>query len=211
MSLHAYRPIIVLLLVVSIIALVWAVGTGGKELTFAIAAVFPLVVTAIAGVANWRALTGGVGPDRIDLADTSQRNAQLMAFIFAWGGLAMFAVYTLTQLWWFHSWQYGLAMLALAAGLFAYAHLLEDETSALRRPALVSGAAWLALVQGIAAVVGLAFLFSTGKLFIAGRTDWPANLIFVCGGIGIAVVSLVAAGAAWRLSRDDGRTAVNGA
>lgn len=225
MSLQSIAPPLVLLMVMTSIAMVWAVGLGSRNLAFAFAALFPSLIVLAAAALNWRAfsqsppsrdnkpgLAASSADRRLTAVDASVCNAQLMAFVFIWGGVAMFAVYTLADIWWWHSWQYGLAMLAIGAGLFAYAGLMGQETSSLREPGALNAGAYLAVVQAIGASIGLVFLLNSGKLAV-GRVDWPANHIFIVGGLAIIVISAIAAAVHFRLRSDASATstAINGA
>ena len=118
-------------------------------------------------------------------------NAGLLATTFGWGGGAILAAYFLTDLFWHHAWQYGLAMLIIAAGFVMYSrHLQRDGSRLASRTALrVSGN--LALIQSIAAMAALVFLFTTGKL-ARHNADWIANHVFVAGGVVVVVVSALA-------------------
>lgn len=122
-----------------------------------------------------------------------------MGLVFSWGGVAMLAIYTLSGIWWWHSWQYGLGMLFIGMGLWVFAALLDREGSTFRSQRVLNLTAWMAFAQGLAAVAGLVFLGLSGKIE-AGRADWAANIIFLTGGSGIAVLSLLAAATYWRVS-----------
>ena len=118
-------------------------------------------------------------------------NAGLLAMTFGWGGGAILAAYLLTDLFWHHAWQYGLAMVIVAAGFVIYRrHLQSGRNRLTSRTALrVSGN--LALIQAIAAMAALVFLFTTGKL-ARHNADWIANHVFVAGGVVVVVVSALA-------------------
>ncbi|MGI9411434.1 MAG: hypothetical protein ACR2OV_15245 [Hyphomicrobiaceae bacterium] len=118
-------------------------------------------------------------------------NAGLLASTFGWGGSAILAAYFLTDLFWHHAWQYGLAMLIIATGMVIYRRRLQHGEGRLVSRAELRATAILALIQAIAALAGLAFLFASGKL-ARHNADWIANHVFVAGGVVIVVVSALA-------------------
>lgn len=207
MSLQAYLPFLVLALLMTVVALIWAVGFDARDLALMVCLIFPVLVGVVSLAVNRMALEnlGGQSEDRLSdleqaLISLSHMNAQLIALVFAWGGAAMLGSYTLTRLWWWHSWQYGLGMLAVGIGVWFYASLLNRDGSMLRTKGVLNATAWMSLCQGIGAIVGLVFLAMSGKIE-AGRADWVANIIFMTGGSGIACLSLVAAFTHWRAGR----------
>ncbi|MEM1370898.1 MAG: hypothetical protein AAGG72_01590 [Pseudomonadota bacterium] len=203
---QTYTPLLFVTAIASVFAMVWAVGMASSTLTLWASLVLPLSAICYSLWLNkpWRfepattpALTTAGSDESLEVSRT---NAKLMGTIYVWGGAAMFAAYTLTDLWWWHSWQYGLAMLAIGGALFAYATWLKFQTDKAQAARILNGAAWLALGQAVAAVVALGFLFTTGKIE-AMRSDWVANYIFLTGGLSVAIVSLFAAISRWRATR----------
>ncbi len=130
----------------------------------------------------------------------SQLNARLMAAVYGWGALAIFAVYGLTELWWFHSWQYGLAMGLIAALLLGFTHLLGDPESLFRSRRSLDASAVMAALQAAGAAAGLSFLFGAGK-HLTLKSDWAANHVFIAGGLAIIAVSVLATVTHFRLRR----------
>jgi hypothetical protein len=207
MTLQPLIPGLVVVMVASIATIVWAVGEGDRSLTSLGALAFPVAAILVSLIINmplWRRKARHADPSKA--AHASRRNARLMAFIYAWAAAAMFAIYSLTELWWWHSWQYGLAMAAVSSCLLLYAERMKDLSSALVQPRALDATAMLALVQAAAATGGLAFLIGSGKL-ASSKPDWPANHVFIGGGIGLIVVSLIAAYTHRRLRRAGARQA----
>lgn len=191
MTLQPFIPGLIVVMVASIATIVWAVGEGERGLTFAGALVFPAAAVILCLIINrplWRAQP----VDETQAIHASRRNARLMALVYAWAAAAMFAIYSLTDLWWWHSWQYGLAMAFVACCLLVYVQLLEDASSPVARPRALDASAMLALVQAAAIAGGFAFLIGSGKL-ASSKPDWPANQVFIGGGIGLVLISLIAA------------------
>ncbi|MDH4983200.1 hypothetical protein [Hyphomicrobium sp. D-2] len=116
-------------------------------------------------------------------------NSLLAITAYSWGAAAMFSIYGLSDLNWRHWWQYGAAMALLAVIAYGCAHVLlgrDDKQPTL--PALQT-LAGMTLMQGIAAIAGLAYLVGTGALDTI-KDDWAANHVFLAGGITIALLSL---------------------
>lgn len=132
-------------------------------------------------VAAWSLNARPLGPEAAQRA-----NAQLMALGYGWGGLALLTVYSTSGVWWQHGRQYGAGMLAIAALIAVYARASGSTSSARAR----SVARTAALAQAIAAAAGLVFLAGSGKL-VSVKGDWPANQVFLAGGIAIALVSVI--------------------
>lgn len=191
MSLQPLIPFLVSMLAGSVAVMVWA-ATGSHKLASAAAAgVFALVVVVASVRINLPLIARTVPYDGEAAIHASRRNARLMALTYAWGGAAMLAVYFLSGLWWWHSWQYGGAMALIAASLLGFVHQAGDPDSHLRTPRILSLLAMATAVQGLAAATGVALLVRSGKPWIK-NTDWVANQVFLAGGTAIAVLSAIA-------------------
>ncbi len=120
----------------------------------------------------------------------ARHNGMLQAWAWGAGAASMLGVYLLSGLKWQHGWQYGsgMALIALAALVFA------------RQPRWLNAVAAVVAVQGAAAAIGLAVLAGSGKL-ASVKADWAANIIFIAGGVAIAVLSVMAVGAHRRSQR----------
>ncbi|MDX2288205.1 MAG: hypothetical protein NW217_05220 [Hyphomicrobiaceae bacterium] len=200
MSLHPLIPWLMAALLGSVAGMTYAANLGDKVISLVAALTFAALAIAASLRINaplWR--PDPARPDAI-LVYATQRNSRLMAIVYGWGATALFAVYTLSELWWFHSWQYGLAMALIAAGLIGYVQRLCDDAHPLRRPAALNLSAWLAVGQSVAAIAGLVFLVRSGKPW-GTNTDWAANHVFIAGGLAIAALSLIAPATHWRLRR----------
>ena len=185
-------PLLAVTCIAGTIAMVWTAGVDAKSVSLFSAMVVAAVIS-IAGVwSNALAWSRGSPPSIEENLEISRNSAGLLALVYAWGGITLFAVYALSGLWWWHSWQYALGMLAIALMLTVYVRMLASPGSMVRRARWLDAMAWLASAQAVAAVGGLLFLVCSGKLS-AGNVDWPANHVFVAGGIAIVVVSVAAA------------------
>lgn len=113
-------------------------------------------------------------------------NALLAAIIYAWGALAMFLMYRLTDLYWQHGLQYAVGMAAFAA-LFIWWHRESQTGGRLGTAGWVTRSRLLNIVHCLAAAIATAIFLFSGKLW-ADRPDWAANLVFLTGGISVAAL-----------------------
>lgn len=191
MTLQPLIPGLVVMMVASIAAIVWAAGEGARDLTFLGALAFPAAAVLVCYLIN-RPFLARRRTDPGEAIAASRHNARLMAMIYAWGAAAIFAIYSLTELWWWHSWQYALGMAFIACCLMGYVHWMSDARSPLAQPRALDLTAMLALVQAAAIAGGLVFLIGSGKL-ASSKPDWPANNVFIGGGVGLVLVSSISA------------------
>jgi hypothetical protein len=198
MSLRPLLPWLLLAGALSIAVMVLGAGRGDKFYPALAAGLFAGAVIAAAIWINaplWRARA----PESHVAEDVKTAlvcNVWLAALVYGWGALAMFAVYSLSDLVWRHSWQYGLGAALFAAGVSFYALRLESAGDRSEPPFQ------LTLLHGLAAATGLAYLISEGKL-ATHRGDWAANDVFVAGGIAIVALCIIAGltqTRAWRRS-----------
>lgn len=186
----------------AIVALV-VFGALREEVTVvaAAAALFTLITVAAGFWLNrafWRLDAAHVTDSALPIA--ARRNARLQSLVYGWGGASILAGYYLTPLFWHHAWQYGGAMVLIAVGLYLYSVALGNPANPLRARRWLATAERLALLQGIAAFTGAVYVVVSGKLLL-GKADWVGNIVFVSGGLTIAVLSLLAAITQRRLVR----------
>lgn len=184
-------PVILLALVVSIMVAVLAAGRGsGWTLALAVAlfAVQMLFVALRLNAPFWGSSPPATeGPATVACA---QNNAVLAALVYAWGAIAMLAIYSLTPLWWRHWWQYGGAMLLIAGAIFLYAAAMAGGRAPYRSPRALEVLMGLTAAQGVAVVVAIFWLVLSGKISTP-RDDWAANEIFMGGAAMLAMLSAV--------------------
>lgn len=203
MPLQVILPWLLIGVLMSIVTMVFGVSRDDIFLAMISSAGFSVFILIIGFVTNryyWKRATefsksGEVtSPETLwranASADIARRNAKLFATCYAWGGIALLAVYSLTQLNWKHGEQYATILLVLSAISLIFAGLLTGEPSKLRA-AYLRIAAMLTTVQAALSAVGLAYLVGVGKL-TSTRADWAANYIFLFGGIAILLLSLMA-------------------
>ena len=191
MPLRPMLPVILLAFVVSIMVAVLAAGRG-SGLTLALAvALFALQMLFVALRLN--APFWGSKPPATEAPATvtcAQSNAVLAALVYAWGAIAMLAIYSLTALSWRHWWQYGAAMLLIAGAICLYAYVLTAGRESYRSARALKVLAGLTTAQGIAVVVAILWLLLSGKIYTP-RGDWAANEIFIGGAAMLAILSAV--------------------
>jgi len=184
-------PVILLASVVSIMVAVLAAGRGsGWTLALAVAlfAAQMLFAALRLNAPFWAAKPPAT--DVSPMVACAQGNAVLAALVYAWGAVAMLAVYSLTPLKWQHWWEYGTAMLLIAGGIFLYAHLLTAGHASYRSARALAILVGLTAAQGLAVVVALLWLVLSGKIYTP-RGDWAANEIFIGGAVMLAMLSAV--------------------
>jgi hypothetical protein len=191
MILKPLLPAILLALVMSVFVGVLATGRG-SGLTMGLAAGLYILQVGFAiariNAPFWSAGATGVEDDLAVACVWS--NAVLAALVYAWGATAMFAIYSLSGLYWRHWWEYGAGMSLIAGGILLYAYYLGSGRTTLHTRALQILIGLTAL-QG--AVMGGAFIYLllSGKLQTP-RDDWAANYIFTAGTLILVVLSAVA-------------------
>jgi hypothetical protein len=203
MPLHPFIPWLLAAFVPAVIGQVIGARLGTPWISGTAAVFVPLMAITVALRINtpyWSQNLSepGLGP----IIDASRRNARLIAWTWATGGVSMLLVYLLSGLRWQHGWQYGSGMVLIATLIFGYAVAVKSPSSYLRRPGLINAVAWMAAAQGIAGTAGIMLLVISGKL-ASMKGDWAANIIFVAGGFAITVLSAIAVRSHARLSRDD--------
>ena len=207
MSVTSHLSKIVAYVVVTTVAIFIAAKYSSFYGGLTAAAIFAGCIIATAMRVNqpyWRLEHDGIDLPQI-MIDASRNNAHLMAITFTWGALVMISVYLLTGLYWFHAWQYALAMVLIAGALFGYAYLITKEGHVLQTKTSLDISAMLSTLQGLGTTGGIVFLIGSGKLQ-AYKSDWVANLIFLCGGTAIIALSAIAVVTHLKLSKTTGPT-----
>ena len=137
MILKPLLPAILLALVMSVFVGVLATGRG-SGVTLGLAAALYILQVGFAIVRInapfWNAGATGVEDDRAVACVWS--NAVLAALVYAWGATAMFAIYSLSGLYWRHWWEYGALMSIIAGGILLYVYLLGSGRTTLHTRAL---------------------------------------------------------------------------
>jgi hypothetical protein len=186
MSLQPLIPLVVLPLILSAAGMTYGAAYGSRTTAVIAAMAFALVVILVAGRINrpcWREPEGGHPPQQ--LFHTMRRNTRLAALVYAWGALSFFAIYGLSDVTWRHGFQYGTAAALISAGLLFYVHRMGSPGHD------VPPTRTLTLLHALAVLGGLAFLVMSGKL-ASLRGDWPANYIFLFGGLALVGLCIIA-------------------
>lgn len=187
----------------SIAVMLWAAANTDIRIMAAAAAAFILAAIARAARLNasLRRVAATSNPsERRSAAEAIRKTSYITALVYAWGGAAMLLVYRFSGLYWQHGWQYGLAMIVIAAGLAGYIAMLGNERSPLNSDAALDRAVQLAVLQGVAAAAAMVWLTTSGKL-TTGKADWAANIVFMSGGLAISVISAIVARTHSKLTR----------
>ena len=185
MSLQPLIASVVMALVLSSGGMAYGAGTGSRTIAVLSAMAFSIFVLIVAWRVNRPVWSAAPALASGALFHTMRRNTRLAALIYAWGAAAFFAIYGLTDVRWQHGWQYGTAAALISAGLLLYVRRLGDaDTGTPPAPALT-------ILHGLAVTAGLGFLLTAGKL-TSSKGDWPANYIFLFGGLAIAGLCYIA-------------------
>jgi len=177
MSLQPLIASVVAALLLSAGGMAWGAATSSRLITVLAALAYALVVLFVAWRVNRAAWIANTAADGV-LFHTMRRNTRLAALVYAWGAAAFFAIYGLTDVRWQHGLQYGTGAALLAAAFLYYVYKMGTDG------ANTPPAAWLTAAHGLAITTGLAFLIGGGKLASA-KGDWPANYIFLFGGLAL--------------------------
>lgn len=192
MSLQLLLPWVAGAIAISIAAMVSGAWSALPPLVSAGALSFGLVMVATCWHINrpWFALAPGeVQQD--DLALAVRRNARLLAYVYVWGGLALYALYKGTSLRWQHGHQYAIGMAVIGFIIIGWVHHSWRSGSPLAGPLGLKLALRAALLHAGAALGGLVFLIGSGKL-MSGKGDWAANQVFLAGGLAVIGISIIA-------------------
>ena len=186
---------LMIVLIVSIV--IFVSGTQSENAVFCLMAMalgcagliaFALVENKRLGVSE--EMVAGAAPQAAQRG--ARLNSWIMAMAYGWGGTLLLAGYGLAAISWRHDWQYGVGMVLIGLCLVGVRCLFAQNTppSAIddRNIAIAYRATQLQLAGAIA---GLSFLVFSGKL-ASQKPDWPANAVFLFGGIAIAVLSVIA-------------------
>ena len=187
MSLGPLIPFLAIALITSVTGMVHGAVRSDTMFTSlsALAFITVIIMTAlILNAAVWQ--SHPTSDQTAHAASVVRRNTRLAALIYAWGAAAMFAVYSLSDLNWRHSWQYGLAMALIGSGIMFYVYRLGHMKKP-QLPPLI-----LTILHGAAAAGGLTYLMGSGKLQTI-KSDWAANDIFLWGSLGIVGLCIISA------------------
>jgi len=171
--------------IASIGLMVAGVMSAMAGLTYAGGGLFLLAALGVGGQI-WRSAGNAEPREAVALGF-----AGVIAATWAWAGFAMLACYYLTDLSWQHAWQYGAAMVLIAAGITAYARARRQPDSRLAAPDATAAMRGVTALQGIAALIAVAALLLSGKVEAHGR-DWAANVVFIAGGLALFALSAMA-------------------
>jgi hypothetical protein len=177
MSLQSMIASVVAALLVSAGGMAWGAAINSRLITVLAALAYTLVILFVAWRVNRAAWIANTAADGAQF-HTMRRNTRLAALVYAWGAAAFFAIYGLTNVRWQHGFQYGTGAALISAAFLYYVHKMGADG------AETPPAAWLTAAHGLAVTAGLAFLVGAGKL-ASTKGDWPANYIFLFGGLAL--------------------------
>lgn len=184
-------------LVASLPALWWTAQSSNHPLHVMIAAV-AAVVSIIAGfLIGPRERAAGLEPAR----RTAARHALLVGMVYLWGSAGILVSYYLTDLAWYHTYQYA-AYLAVpgAVSLAVFRRHLRPASDDVIRRDLDRGRrmAWLQLAAMLVILAYMVLTEEASKGLVGDEPNWAAVDLFFCGAIALGIISIIAA-------RDDRR------
>jgi hypothetical protein len=188
MPLRPSLPWLLVTLAAAWLAMIVAAGSMRKVESAIAAGVFALVLVATAVRTQsplWRR-----SAQNVDVTPRSalMQTARLIMLAYLWCALAFFAIYLGTHIRWQHGWEYGTAMLLVAAGHAYYLSRLANPNDPVSTPAAIDQAVRFSGGQAILIGLGLMWLIGSGKLSSL-RGDWAANQLFLAGGFAIMCLS----------------------
>lgn len=194
MSLQPLIISVVVAILLSAGGMAYGAATSSRALTAFGAFAFSFFMFIVAWRVNRPAWRTQASQSADMLFHTMRRNTRLAALTYAWAAAAFFAIYGLTEVRWQHGWQYGAAAALIALGLLVYVHRMGQDGHLTPPPMALTA------LHGLAVLGGLIFLILAGKL-ATPKGDWPANYIFLFGGIAILSICYVAIITQWRLRK----------
>ena len=185
-SLRPLLPWLLMAAALSVTMMILGAGRGDRMLPALSAG---LLIALVAGTGlglNAPLWSAKAAITAADVRSAVRCNSWLAALIYAWGASALLGVYSLAEIWWQHAFQYasGAIVFALILSYIGW-RLGRDKTAAV--PSL-----GLTFAHGGAALGGLIFLISSGKLATT-KPDWAANEVFLWGGLGVVALCAMSA------------------
>ena len=177
----------------------WAADRTDQTTHAAPAAVVAILTVVVA----W--LIGPIEPPGLDPARrAAARYALLIAMIYLWGSVALLVSYYLTDLSWYHAYQYAI-YLAIPGLISLYVfrrHLRPAAAEAIVRD--LDTGRWLAWAQLVAMLGVLVYMWFSREVamgFAGENANWAAVSIMLAGAVALALVSLAALRTDRRLGR----------
>jgi len=138
--------------------------------------------------------------ERYEPLRTASANARFMGFAYGWGSLSMATMYYLTDLYWYHAYQYSIYMAIPAVVSIIFARTLRSSKGSGHTQGNLKLSMYLTVFQALAMIGIVGYLLMSGKLEII-RKDWAADHVFLWGCLAILGLSILALAVQWRLSR----------
>ena len=146
--------------------------------------------------------------ERFTALRTASANARFMGFAYAWGSLSMATMYYLTDLYWYHAYQYSIYLGVPAIVSIVFAKTLRTSKGTGHTVANLKLSMYVTMVQASAMIGIIGYLIMSDKLNVI-RKDWAADHVFFWGSISILALSILALAVQWKIARP--KTAKNAA
>jgi hypothetical protein len=143
-----------------------------------------LIIAFIANRNHWR--TGG----HDSAARASRHNAIVLGLTYFWASAAITGMYYVTDLKWYHAYQYALGLLVPALLCVLYGRAVRRERDRLRQHLLMRIGSWLGVLQ-LALMSGAVAALAAMDKIGSTRPDWAANHVFLAGAVTIAALCVL--------------------
>ncbi len=167
-----------------------------------VAAMTCISLISVAFVRNrplWDTAMAKMPTERFEVLRTASANARFMGFAYAWGSLSISSMYYLTDLYWYHAYQYSLYLAVPAIISLVFARVLRSSKGSGYTEGNLRLSKQLALLQAFAMCGVVLYILVSGKLGVI-RKDWAADHVFFWGAIALLVLSILALAVQWRLA-----------
>lgn len=178
-------------LVASAPVLWWAAQASNHPIHVLAAAVASLVAVIAGALIGRCEVSSGLEPAR----RTAARHALLVGLVYLWGSAAILISYYLTDLAWYHAYQYAayLAVPGIVSLTVFRRHQRPGPVDAIRRD-LGQGRrmAWVQIAAMLAILAYMLLTEEASKGLVGHEPNWAAVDLFFCGAIALALISLIA-------------------
>ena len=148
----------------------------------------------------WDARMAAAPIERFETLRTASANARFMGFAYAWGSLSMASMYYLTDLHWYHAYQYAIYMGVPAIVSIVFARTLRASKGTGHTQGNLKLSMYVTMFQAVAMLGIIGYLILSGKLNVI-RKDWAADHVFLWGSLAIFGLSVLALAVQWKLNR----------
>ncbi len=159
-----------------------------------------VIASALRNRPIWDAAMAQRPTERFQKLRTASANARFMGFAYAWGSLSIASMYYLTDLYWYHAYQYTLYLAVPAIVSLIFARTLSSSGGSGHTNGNLRLSKFITLVQAVAMLGIISYLLFSGKLSVI-RKDWAADHVFFWGAVTLLILSILALAVQRRLTQ----------